>query len=74
MYGADSYGQLEMMPAYRVKKNPNGINCSSINPSEKHFVGNLPEPERTKYGFHVLPDTTDGAGPLYFSLIKKPSL
>jgi len=20
-------------------KNPNGINCSSINPSEKHFVG-----------------------------------
>ena len=39
LYGADSYGQLEMMPAYRVKKNPNGLNCSSINPSEKHFVG-----------------------------------
>ena len=31
----------------------------------------LPEAEKTKYGFHVLPDTQDGAGPIYFSLIQK---
>lgn len=28
-------------------------------------------PEPTDYGFHVLPDTSKGAGPLYFCLIKK---
>lgn len=27
--------------------------------------------EKTEYGFHVLPDTSDGAGPLYFCLIQK---
>lgn len=31
----------------------------------------LPEPELTERGFHVLPDTADGCGPLYFSLIYK---
>lgn len=66
----------------RLQKKFDGVEyCDSVSflmeaikKAEKHFVGNLPEPERTKYGFHVLPDTTDGAGPLYFSLIKKPSL
>ncbi|MFA6936936.1 MAG: RsmB/NOP family class I SAM-dependent RNA methyltransferase [Treponema sp.] len=28
-------------------------------------------PERTKYGFHVLPDVCKGAGPLYYSLLHK---
>lgn len=27
--------------------------------------------ERTEYGFHVLPDSSDGAGPLYFAALKK---
>lgn len=34
----------------------------------------LPEPEKTEMGFHVLPDTAGGAGPLYFSLIHKKPL
>lgn len=37
----------------------------------KHFSGNLPVPEKTEKGFHILPDKADGAGPLYFSLIHK---
>ena len=31
----------------------------------------LPKAEKTKYGYHIMPDTSNGAGPLYFSLIKK---
>ncbi len=27
--------------------------------------------EKTEYGLHILPDTSSGAGPLYFSLIQK---
>ena len=27
--------------------------------------------EKTEFGFHILPDKSFGAGPLYFSLIKK---
>ena len=34
----------------------------------------LPEPEKTERGFHVLPDTAGGTGPLYFSLIHKKPL
>ena len=34
----------------------------------------LPEAEKTKYGFHVLPDAQNGAGPIYFSLIRKTAL
>ena len=32
---------------------------------------NLPVAEKTKYGYHVMPDKTNGAGPLYFCLIQK---
>lgn len=35
--------------------------CSSV----------LPDAEKTEYGFHILPDTQNGAGPIYFSLVKK---
>ncbi len=31
----------------------------------------LPCPEKTLFGYHVLPDLENGAGPLYFSLITK---
>ncbi len=27
--------------------------------------------EKTKNGFHILPDSADGSGPIYFSLVKK---
>ncbi len=33
----------------------------------------LPSYEKTEYGFHVLPDKQNGAGPIYFCLIKKLS-
>lgn len=31
----------------------------------------LPDCEKTEYGYRILPDVQNGAGPLYFSLIKK---
>ena len=31
----------------------------------------LPAYEKTQYGYQILPDTSNGAGPIYFSLIKK---
>ena len=38
---------------------------------EKFAQNVLPRAEKTAYGFHILPDTQKGAGPLYFSLINK---
>lgn len=38
----------------------------------KNFVDiTLPNTEKTKYGYQILPDKQNGAGPIYFSLIKK---
>ena len=31
----------------------------------------LPNYERTEFGYHVLPDTQDGKGPMFFTLIQK---
>ena len=31
----------------------------------------LPQYEKTEFGFQILPDTANGAGPIYFSIIKK---
>lgn len=31
----------------------------------------IPEPERTEFGFHILPDTQKGCGPIWFSVIHK---
>lgn len=46
-----------------------------INPdfNEIKFFTNakLPEYEKTKFGYQVLPDKQNGAGPIYFSLIQK---
>ncbi len=38
---------------------------------ESFCKGELPEYEKTEFGAHVLPDAANGAGPLYFCLIKK---
>lgn len=38
---------------------------------EKFAQNVLPRAEKTACGFHILPDTQKGAGPLYFSLINK---
>ena len=32
---------------------------------------NLPEYEKTKYGYMIMPDRQKGAGPIYFSIIRK---
>lgn len=34
-------------------------------------INKLPETERKEYGYQILPDIQNGAGPIYFSLIKK---
>jgi len=39
----------------------------------KYCKAVLPGAEKTKYGYHVLPDRQNGAGPLYFSLVRKNS-
>ncbi len=31
----------------------------------------IPIPEKTDFGFHILPDVNNGAGPIWFSLVKK---
>ena len=28
-------------------------------------------PERTQFGYHILPDMQNGAGPIFFSIIRK---
>ncbi len=33
--------------------------------------GTLPDAERTTYGWHILPDAQNSAGPIYFSLVRK---
>jgi 16S rRNA C967 or C1407 C5-methylase (RsmB/RsmF family) len=37
----------------------------------EHFAGTLPAPEQTSTGWRVFPDTANGAGPMFFSLIQK---
>ncbi len=44
------------------------INITDIHTKYQH---KLPDAEKTEYGYHVLPDTQNNAGPLYFCLIKK---
>lgn len=34
-------------------------------------AGTLPDAERTAYGWHILPDAQNCAGPIYFSLVRK---
>jgi 16S rRNA C967 or C1407 C5-methylase (RsmB/RsmF family) len=35
------------------------------------FAADLPEYEKTRFGSHILPDAACGAGPIFFSLLKK---
>jgi 16S rRNA C967 or C1407 C5-methylase (RsmB/RsmF family) len=49
------------------------IDCDTIRLRVKNISGqdvNI-HPEKTTYGLHILPDTSDGSGPLFFCLIKK---
>ncbi len=47
------------------------IDCIDVPLILKNNKHNLPNAEKTEFGYHVLPDVENGAGPLYFSLIAK---
>jgi 16S rRNA C967 or C1407 C5-methylase (RsmB/RsmF family) len=38
------------------------------------IIEQLPEPEITEFGFQILPDSQNGAGPMYFCIINKMDL
>ena len=35
------------------------------------WLSHLPDVERTEYGYRIMPDVQNGAGPIYFCLVKK---
>ena len=35
------------------------------------LYSNLPQPEKTEYGYQIMPDLCNGSGPIYFAIIKK---
>lgn len=49
------------------------IDCDTIKLKVEEISGKevFIHPEKTKYGLHILPDTSNGSGPLFFCLIKK---
>lgn len=53
-----------------LKKFKNQVEIVEFTPSELEGHQDL-VPESTDYGFHILPDKANGAGPLYFCLIRK---
>jgi len=67
----------EMIERLYKKFNKNGDAFELLNPDPKveeiqEFVNiNIPGFEKTKYGYQILPDVQNGAGPIYFSIIKK---
>ena len=54
-----------------IKKFPNAKICEIDFSDIYQKFPELPFAEKTKYGYHVMPDVTNGAGPLYFCLIQK---
>ncbi len=67
----------EMMERLIKKFNKDGTSFEFIEPAPKveeieQYVNiKLPSMEKTKYGYMILPDKADGAGPIYFSIIHK---
>jgi len=67
----------EMMEKLVKKFNKEGDAFKFIKPEPdlneiKDFVTmSLPDFEKTEYGYEIFPDVQNGAGPIYFSLIKK---
>ena len=67
----------EMIERLYKKFNKDGAAFELLQPSPelseiKDFTKiTLPEYEKTKYGYQILPDLSCGAGPIYFSIIKK---
>ena len=42
-----------------------------VNEIAKFVNITIPGVEKTRYGYQILPDTQEGAGPIYFSIIHK---
>lgn len=67
----------EMIERLYKKFNKDGAAFELLNPApdlseiEGFTKITLPEYEKTKYGYQILPDLSGGAGPIYFSIIKK---
>lgn len=67
----------EMIERLFKKFNKDGTSFKLIEPSPNvDEIKNcaqisLPEWEKTKYGYMIMPDKQNGAGPIYFSIIKK---
>lgn len=67
----------EMIERLQKKFNKEGDAFTILEPSPdiseiKDFTNiNLPDWEKTKYGYQILPDKQNGAGPIFFSIIKK---
>lgn len=67
----------EMIERLYKKFNKDGDAFELLEPSpdlseiEAFTKISLPEYETTKYGYQILPDVSGGAGPIYFSIIKK---
>jgi len=54
-----------------ICKNIDDIKNKAVEKKLLNSITQLPEPEITEFGFHVLPDSQNGAGPLYFCIIHK---
>ena len=39
--------------------------------NEMKWLTHLPDTEKTEYGYRIMPDVENGAGPIYFCLVKK---
>lgn len=48
------------------------FNAPDVNLSHRpELYSNLPHPEKTEYGYQIMPDLCNNSGPIYFSIIKK---
>lgn len=67
----------EMIERLYKKFNKDGTAFSLVEPSpdvkeiSKCAEITLPDWEKTKYGYMIMPDVQNGAGPIYFSIIRK---
>lgn len=54
-----------------LKENISKTDSKITLPSNMEILDLFEKADKTENGFHILPDTTQGAGPLYFTLIHK---
>ncbi len=70
----------EIIAKLQKKFNKDGTSLQLLQPEPngteiENFTSiKIPNYEKTEFGFHILPDKQNGAGPIYFSIIKKLKL